>query len=153
MSEKRIRHRFASVRGGVVVEKEAHADIFRRGKGFGGPAGEEFKRHAGGIVGDPVEIRVGLREVGEAEEGEEGGIGAELEGEFGSGGGALSGDGGVKGLDDLGGEGGASNGADGVGGVIGEVEFVSVGQGAGLGEEGGREEGGWNAGVVDGGNV
>lgn len=64
-------------------------------------------------------------------------------------------DGGVEGLEDLAGESGAGDGPDGGGGVVGEVEFVVVGEGLELEEGFGGEDGGGVevGGVVDGGDL
>ena len=153
LPEKGIHHRFAGIGRRVVVKQEAHTDIPQGRKRVRGRGGEELKRHAGGIVRDAVEVGILLWELGEAEEGKEAAVGAELDGEFWFGRGAFGGDGVVEGLDDLGGDGGAGDGADGVGGVVGKGEFVDVGKGPGLREGGVWEKGGGNRGVVDGGNV
>ena len=109
------------------MKQEPHADLLHGREGVRRPRGEELKRHAGGIIRDTEKVRVLLRELGEAEEGEEAAVGAELDGEFWFGGGAFGGDGSVEGLDDLRGDGGAGDGADGVGGVVGEGELVGIG--------------------------
>ena len=109
------------------MEEEAHVYLVGggdRGGGGGGGVGRELEGHGRGVVWDAVEVGVGGGEVGEAEEGFEGGVGAELEGELGR---ARGVDGGVEGLEDLRGEGGAGDGADGGGLVEGEVVFVGVG--------------------------
>ena len=64
-------------------------------------------------------------------------------------------DDGVEGLKDLGGESGTGDGADGGGGIVGEVEFVVVGERAELEEDFGSEEGGGPeiGGIVDGRNI
>ena len=80
-------------------------------------------------------------------------VGAELKGDERNAG-TVGGDGGIEGGEDLGGKGGAGDGADRVRGVVSEVVFVRVGQGADLEEGGGGEEGGGrDGGVVDSGHV
>ena len=136
------------------MEAEAHADVLRGGEGRRrGAVGDELEDHGGGVVGHAVEVGRYGEEAREAEEGGEGAVGAELDVEFR--GGLWGRDGRVEGLQDLGGEGGALDGAHGGGGVVGEVPFVVVGEGAGLGEGGwGEEVGGVEVGgVVDGGDV
>lgn len=94
----------------------------REGRGRG--VGEELECHGGGVVGDAVEVGVGGCEVGEAEEGLEAAVGAELDVD-----GCFSGASYccVEGLNNLSGNGCAGDGADAVGGVVGEVVFVGVG--------------------------
>ncbi len=105
---------------------EAHFQVLGCGEGGRGDVGEELERHAGCVVGDAGPGGAESRQVGEAEEGLEGAVGAELEGQE-RGARAVLGDGGVKGGEDLRGEGGAGDGADGGRGVVGEVELVGVG--------------------------
>lgn len=117
--------------GGSVVEEEADADVVcrgERGRGDGGVC-DELKGHGGRVVDDAVEGGVRGGEVGQAEEGEEGGVGAELDVHL-----ALSGSGdcGVEALEDLGGEGHAGNGAQVVAAVVGQAKLVGVGEGAEL---------------------
>ena len=134
------------------MPEEADADVVEGRKWRGRRVREELKRHRGRVVrnADPVGAEGG--EVGEAEEGLELGVGADLEGD--GGGGPVGGDSRVKGGEDLGGEGGAGDGADGVRGVVGQVEFVVVGEGADLEEGfGGEAVGGGYCGVVDFGDV
>ena len=101
MTEQGERDRLASRRRGAVVEQEAHVQILGGGERCRGGCrvvGEEFKGHGRGIVGQAEEIEVDLCEVGEAEEGEEIVVGAELHLEF-----KLTGrvDGGVECCDNL----------------------------------------------------
>ncbi len=105
---------------------EAHFQVLGRGEGGRGYIREELERHAGCVVRDAGPGGAEGGQVGEAEEGLEGAVGAELEGEE-RGAGAVFRDGGVEGGEDLRGEGGAGDGADGGGGVVGEVELVGVG--------------------------
>ncbi len=134
------------------MPEEANLEVVHGGKRHGRRIREELERHRRRVVRDADPIRTEGREVGEAEEGLELAVGAELEVD--GGGGAVGGDGGVEGGDDLGGEGGAGDGADGVAGVVGEVVFVGVGEGADLEESvRGEEGGGGDGGVVDGGDV
>ena len=134
------------------MPEEPDLEIARGREGRGRDVGEELERHGGRVVWDADPIGAQRCEIGEAEEGLELAVGAELEVD--GGGGAVGGDGGVEGGEDLGGESGAGDGADGVGGVVGEVVFVGVGQGANLEEGFGSEEGGGgDGGVMDGGDV
>lgn len=64
---------------GTVVEEKADVDVGGRGEWARGAVGEEFKRHGGCVVGYTVKVCVGLRKLGEAEEGLETGVGAELD--------------------------------------------------------------------------
>lgn len=61
------------------MEEEADGELVGGGEGVGSGVGEELEGHAGGVVGDAVEIWVGGGEVGEAEEGLEAAVGAELD--------------------------------------------------------------------------
>ena len=106
------------------MEKEADIQIFNSGEGFWRCGGEEFKCHRRRIVRNAVEIRIRACEVHKAEERLKAAVGTKLDAQWGF---AASGDGVIKGLDDLSGEGRTCDGADGVGGVVGEVEFVAVG--------------------------
>ena len=64
------------------MEQEAHLQIVGGGEQCRRVVGEEFKGQGRGVVGKAEEIRTHGREVGEAEEGEEAVIGAELDLEF-----------------------------------------------------------------------
>jgi len=135
------------------MEQKPYANIARRRERFRRRIRHKLECHTGRIIRDTVEIRVRLEKLREAEEGEEGGVGAELDVEFWGWRGLR--DGGVEGLEDLAGKSGAGDGADGGGGVVGEVEFVVVGEGLELEEGFGGEDGGGVevGGVVDGGDL
>ena len=78
--------------GGAVGEEEADSDVvggWVRGVGDGG-VGDELEGHGGGVVDHAGEVLGDGRELGEAEEGEEGAVGAELDADLGFG---FSGDG------------------------------------------------------------
>ena len=108
----------------TIVEEEPDTQVFNSGERIWCSGGEEFECHRRGIIRDAVEIRIGAREVREAEERLEAPVGTELDVHWGF---ATSGDGVIEGLDDLSGEGCACDGANGVGGIVCEVEFVGVG--------------------------
>ena len=133
------------------MEEEADVDVVGAGEGVGGAVGRELEGHGGGVVGHAEEVDVDLRQVGLAEEGLEATVGAKLHVEWR---GAVAGDGAVERLHDLRGDDGAGYRADGRAGVVGQVEFVLVGQGAYL-EEGfvGEDLRVVDAGVVDFGDV
>lgn len=139
LREERIRDRVAGIGCRAVVEQKAHVDVVGAGERGGGRVRRQFERHGRGVVGHAVEVGVRLREVGKAEEGLEGAVGAELEVQFAA---VVAADGRVEGLQDLGGEGGAGDSADGGGGVEGQGVFVRVGEGAEVEEGGVCEEGG-----------
>ena len=107
------------------MPEEPHLDIIHGRERCRRHIREELERHRGSIIRDADPIRAQRGQVGEAEEGLELGVFAELE--VYGGGCAIGCDGRVEGGEDLGGEGGAGDGADGVGGVVGEVVFVVVG--------------------------
>ena len=130
------------------MEEKANLKVLGGGEGSWGSGGEELESHAGSIVGDAKEVWIDLCEVRKAEEGLEGTIGAELDGEFGSF--AGRGDGGIESLNDLCGQSRASNCANGVGRVVGEVVLVVVCQSAQLVQGAVCEKvGGGNAAVVN----
>lgn len=139
----------------MVVEEEADVDLicsWVRCRGDGGRrVGKELESHGRSIIRHAHEIRVGSRQVRETEERGEGSVRAELDSDLGF---AFRRDGVVEELDDLARESLARDGAHGVGGVVGEVPFVGVGEGAEA-EEGfvGEEVGAVDCGVVDFGDV
>lgn len=112
--------------GGAVGEEEADADVLGGGLGLGG-VGDELKGHGGGVVDDAVKVLGGGGELGEAEEGHEGAVGAKLGVEARAGSGLVN-DGLQRG-EDLAGQDGAGNGADGRGLVVGQVPFQVRGEG------------------------
>ena len=112
---------------------------------------EQLERHRRRIVGDAVKIRVRLGQLGKAEEGLEAAVCAELDVQLGF---ALAGNGQIESLENLRCERGAGDGAHGIRGVVGEVKFVRVGEGAELEESVISEDvGGGDGGVMNGGDV
>lgn len=137
------------------MEVEAYENLVRaRVARFGnwrGAIREHLEGHGGGVVGHAVEIWGGELQVGQAEEGGEDAVGAELDAE---GLAAGCGDGRVEELYDLARERHAGDGDDGVAGVVGEVPFVRISERAELEEDvGGNEVGGVDCCVVDFGDV
>ena len=134
------------------MKEEANLKVLGRGEGSWGRSGEELESHAGSIVGDAKEIRIGLCEVCKAEEGLKGAVGAELDGELGSFAGRR--DGGIERLNDLCGQSRASNCANGVRRVVGQIILVVVSQSAQLVQGAiGEKVGGGNAAIVDRGDI
>ena len=134
------------------MKEEANLKVLGRREGSWGGSGEELESHAGSVVGDAKEIRIGLCEVCKAEERLEGAIGAELDGELGSFSGRC--DSGIERLNDLCGQSRASNCANGVRRVVGEIVLVIVCQSAQLVQGAVCEKvGGGNAAVVDRGDI
>lgn len=146
------------VGGGAVGEVVADAEVLRsvgRARGGGGGGGicdDELKDHGGGVVDETLKVRAEVGEVGHAEKGHEGAVGAELDAE--GDGGGVAGDDGAEGLDDLAGEDGAGDGADGAAPVEGQVPLLDGGE-VEEAQEGGvcEEVVGGDGGVVDGGDV
>lgn len=101
--------------GGSVGEEEADVDVVGGGV-LVGLVGDELKGHGGGVVADAVEVVADLVELGQAEEGHEGSVGAELDVELGGALGVV--DDVLESRDDLAGENGAGDGADAVRGVV-----------------------------------
>jgi hypothetical protein len=150
-AKERVRDGCAVIRRRAIVEQEADLQI-----AVGGElrtsyirSSEELDNHRASVVDDAGEVGAGLGQVHETEEGEEGGVGAELDAEFL---GALAGDGRVQVRQDFAGKLHARDGTHVIRGVVGEAPFVGVGEGAELREGG---VGGWGrgAGVVDRGDV
>lgn len=137
----------------AVHKRESHGDLVGRrvrARRDGG-VGDELEGHAGGVVDDAGEVLRDGVELGEAEEGQGRGVGAELDAEAGS---RLVVERGVELLEDLRGQGGARDGADGLAGVEGEVVLVLVGEDAELVESfGGEDVGVLDGYIVDRGNV
>lgn len=140
-----------AIGGSAVGEQEADKDLILVRGGRGSGLGEQLESHGAGVIDDGSEVLRHGGQLGEAEEGGESAVGAELDVELLRRG---RGDGGLEGGDDVRGQDGAGDGADGRGGVVGEAELVDVGE-VGEGLEGGRGEevGGGDGGVVNGGDV
>lgn len=117
--------------GGSVGEEEADVDVVSGGV-LVGLVGDELKSHGGGVVADTVEVVADLVELGQAEEGHKGAVGAELDVELGGALGVV--DDVLESRDDLAGENGAGDGADAVRGVVGQVPLVGGSEGKELGE-------------------
>jgi hypothetical protein len=125
-AEERVSSGCAVSTSSTVVEQEANGDVAGgRERRRSRCVGDEFESHGGGVIDHTVEVRVDHGQVGETEEGREGGVGAELHVELAL---ALGGDGVVQGLDNLGGEDLASDGTHVVGRVVSETPFVGVGK-------------------------
>lgn len=138
-----------------VVEVEAHRDVVGAGEvaAADGRVGDQLPSQGGGVIGHAEEVRARDCEIGETEEGQHSCVGAELNVHLVL---ALSSDGAVEGVNDLGGDDGARHGADGLGFVVRKPPLVLVGQGAKLEEGLIREElGVWEvaARIVDRGHV
>ncbi len=147
MTKEGISNGYGVIPRGTVVEEEADTQIFNSGERFRRCIGDEFESHRRRIVRNAVEIRIRACEVRKAEERLKATVGAELDIQWDFPAGS---DGVIEGLDDLSGEGCTCDGADGVGGVVGEVEFVGVGQSTDLEQGWGSEKGGgWDGGIVD----
>jgi hypothetical protein len=150
-AEERVRNRRARIRRRAVVKQEADLQITRtRERTSCDVCGsKQLKHHRASVVDDAREVGVSLGQVCEAEEGEEGSVGAELDTEFL---GAFAGYGRVHVRQDFAGKLHTGDGAQVVRGVVGEAPFVGIGEGAELREGG---VGGWGggAGVVDRGDV
>lgn len=119
----------------AVGPEEANGQIVLGG--LGGAGGDELEHHGGGVVADAVEVVGGSGQLGQAEEGHEGGVGAELDVELGDG---LAVSDALESNHDLAGENGAGNGAGGIAAVIGEVPLVGRGVVIEVGERGFGEE-------------
>jgi len=116
LTEERIGLQATIVGRGAVGEHEAHRDLIHGWVRLGDVGdGDQFKGHARRVLDDAGEVCGDGRELGESEEGEVGGIDAELDAEFFRG---IAVDEGGELLDDLCSEGGAGNGTDGFTGVI-----------------------------------
>lgn len=117
--------------GGSVGKEEADVDVVGGGV-LVGLVGDELKGHGRGVVADAVEVVADLVELGQAEEGHEGSVGAELDVELGGALGVV--DDVLESRDDLAGKNGAGDGADAVRGVVGKVPFVGGGERVEVGE-------------------
>lgn len=151
-AEEGVRSGFTGVGCGAVVEEEADGEVLGGGEAGGDVGGgEEFECHRGSVVNHASEVVADGGEVGEAEEGEESGVGAELDAEFL---GAGRADDAVHVGEHFASELHAADGTHVVGGVVGKTPFVGVGKSAQL-EEGvvGEDVGVGDGGVVDLGDV
>ena len=116
------------------MKVEADLDVTGSWERIRGGSREKLEGHGAGVVGDTVEVDAGVAgeggQVGQAEEGLEIIVGAELDGEFRF---TSGGDGGVEALDYLGCDGRTCDGSDRLARVVGETELVGVGEGPQLG--------------------
>ena len=92
---------------------------------WSGGVGDELESHGGGVVDDGSKVSANRSEVGRAEEGGEGAIGAELDVQGRC---LLPGNDGAEGVKDLASQDKAGYGADGVGSVVSQVPLVDTGK-------------------------
>jgi len=147
-AEEREDSGFTGVARRAVVEKEADLQVISVGETrIDICVSEELEDHGAGVVDYAGEVVADLLQVGEAEEGHEGCVGAELDAELLGAGGA---DDVVHVFENFSGELHASNCAHVVADVVGETPLVGVGESAKFGEGGvGQGVGVGDAGVVD----
>jgi len=133
-TEEREDSGFTGVASRAVVEQEADLQVVSVGETrVDVCVGEELEDHGAGVVDDAGEVVADLLQVGEAEEGHEGCVGAELDAELL---GARGADDVVHVLEDFSGELHAGDCAHVVAGVVGETPLVGVGESAQLGKGG-----------------